>query len=161
VLFLVVLMALVGIQLTVRRYLTEPRIGLAKSRRTPALKLALIATIILVALTLGLVILTLIGPGWLPNLGDQELLWGYAVDIAVMVVNVCLFSLLGYLFGVPRLYLYGWLFGGGNLASVVLEDKYELAFNLPLAIAAGIILAIGVVLLRQFVQRYPMRMDEA
>lgn len=72
----------------------------------------------------------------------------------VMFVVVVVFSLIGYLFGVARLYLYGWLLGVGDLASTALNQARGLPFNLPMVISAGIILAIGVVLLVRFVRKY-------
>lgn len=157
--FLIVMLALVGIQLVVRRYLSEPRIGIARSKRTPALKLALAVTVVLVASTFGVLILTLIGPGWFPNPGERSLMGGYAVEIVVMAACVGLFSLLGYLFGVLRLYLYGWLIGGSNLLFVFGERQYGWTFNLPLAVSAGAMLVIGGRLLQRFLQRYPIHQD--
>lgn len=157
--FLMMLLVLAGIQLVVRRRLSEPRIGMARSKRTPALKLALGVTFVLVALTFGLLILTLIGPGWFPNPGRRSLLGGYAVEIVVLAACVGLFSLLGYLFGVPRLYLYGWLIGGSNLLFVFGERQYGWIFDLPLAVSAGAMLVIGALLLQRFLRRYPVLQD--
>lgn len=163
-LFLALLTLLVGIQVLARHFFSGPRLGYVRSRRSPALKFVLIITIALVLLTVGLVILTLVNPGWIPNMSFRSgptWLRAYSVDIAVMLTMIGLFSVMGYLFGVPRLYLYGWLIGGGNLASTVMKQEGAITFNLPLAIAAGIILIIGLVLLVRFIRRYPIQVEEA
>lgn len=163
VLFLVVLMLLVGGQIAARRLFSGPRLGYARSRRTPALKITLAVTVALFLATLGLVVLTLVNPGWIPDLrwaGGPDWLRSLSVDIVVMFVTVGIFSLMGYLFGIPRLFVYGWLIGVGNLASTVMNLAYGLTFNLPLAVSAGIILAIGVALLVRFVRRYPIPVQE-
>jgi hypothetical protein len=78
----------------------------------------------------------------------------------VLGILVLLFSGMGYFFGVARLYAYGWLIGLGNLASVIFNEGAPERFNLPLAIAAGIILAIGVSLLTRFLKQYPTEPEE-
>jgi hypothetical protein len=71
-----------------------------------------------------------------------------------------LFSALGYLFNVPRLYLYGWLLGGANLLAVIMYRGTPEGFNLPLGIAAGVILLIGAALLVRMLRRYPVQSVE-
>lgn len=163
-LFLALLALLVGGQSLARRLFSAPRLGYARSRRSPALKLLLIVTIILVLVTVGLVVLTLTHAGWLPNLSlpsGPAWLREYSVDIVVMLLLIGLFSVMGYLFGVARLYLYGWLLGTGNLASTMLSREGQNTLNAPLAVAAGIIIVIGLALLVRFVRRYPIRVEEA
>ena len=48
-----------------------------------------------------------------------------------------LFSAMGYLFGVKRLYFYGWMLGLANLASVYMSHKAGWTFMIPMALAAG------------------------
>jgi hypothetical protein len=79
----------------------------------------------------------------------------------VMGVLVGLFSALGYLFGVGRLYLYGWLLGGSNLTAAVLYDGAPEGFNLPLGLASAVILAIGGALLVRFCRNYPVQIQDA
>jgi hypothetical protein len=62
---------------------------------------------------------------------------------------------------VPRLFIYGWLLGGGYLASVLLNTGAPERLLLPLALAAGIILAIGVGLLIRFIRKYRVQSPEA
>ncbi|MEJ2011180.1 MAG: hypothetical protein P8X64_03025 [Anaerolineales bacterium] len=157
-LFVVLLGLVVFVQQMLRRRLSSPRIGRVVPRRTPKLRLVLAVLVLMVAATLVLVLVTLLQPAG--SGGTFEARGGgarsYIMEYVVLLALVVLFSLMGYLFNVARLYLYGWLLGLGNLGSVVLEHQAGWTFNLPLAIAAGIIMAIGVVLLADFLKRYPL-----
>lgn len=158
-LFLLLLACLVAGLTLVRRSVSVPRIGLVKMRRTPQQAALTAALVVLVLLTLGLVVMTLLSPGWIPNLRFANLpTWvdELKVDIAVTFVVVAVFSAMAYLFGVVRVYFYGWLIGLGNLASTALMLYAGFTFNLPLAVASGIIFAIGVWLLVRFVHKYPV-----
>ena len=113
---------------------------------------------------MGLVILTLVHPAWLggpAHAASLSNVKSYLVEILVLLGLVALFSAMGYLYGVPRLFLYGWLLGGANLASVILYRGVPEGFNLPLAIAAGVILLIGAYLLVRMLRKYPVRGAEA
>jgi hypothetical protein len=118
---------------------STPRLGYVESRRSPALKLLLVITIALVALTFGLVILTVASPDPLPNLTPSRgpfQLHSYLVEIVVLLVMVSLFGGMAFVFGVPRLFLYGWLLGAGNLASVIMNRTPPRA-SASLGLAAG------------------------
>lgn len=157
ILFLVVLAAATVCQQWVRRRVAGPRMGRVKPRRTPKLRIALIVVSLLVLATLGLVVLTLLAPGRIPSsITNESSMRSYTVDIVVAVVIAAVFSLMAYLFSVPRLYLYGVLIGVGNLASVFMEHTRGWQFNLPLGVAAAIIIAIGVQRLIGFLGRYPL-----
>jgi hypothetical protein len=159
VLYLTVLGVLVLGLTLVRRAISRPRIGTARMRRTPA-KAVLVAFLVVSLLaTFALVLLTLRSPGWLsipavPIVPSwmQDL----SVDIAMMFIVVLVFSVMGYVFRVVRLFLYGWLIGLGNLASTALTLYAGVPFNLPLAIASMIMLGTGVVLLVRFLRSYPV-----
>jgi hypothetical protein len=163
-LFVVFLAVLVGGLTLLRRNVSLPRIGVVKMRRTPE-KTALIAVLAVIVLaTLGLVLATLLAPGWLPSLdlaGVPAWLNQMKVDIALTVVVIAVFSAIAYLFGVGRVYLYGWLIGLGNLASTALMLYAGYTFLLPLAAAAGIIILVGVALLLRFLRKYRLGEAEA
>jgi hypothetical protein len=164
VLFLggVVLLA-VG-QLVLRYFISVPRIGFMRPRRSPKLRILGIFTVIMVLLTLGLVLVTLLGPGSqaAPSAtAETSTERGYAVELIVVLVMGGLFSAMGYFFGVSRLYFYGWLIGLANLASVYMTHNAGWSFNIPLAVVAGMILLIGFVLLVRFLRKYPLRTQEA
>lgn len=164
ILFLSLLPLLAVGQLVMRRFVSQPRIGYARSRRTPKMRLLLIFTIVMVIITFGLVMLTFLSPeqGSSSSVPVEVATGrGYMVELIVLLVLGCLFSAMGYLFGVTRLYFYGWMLGLANLASVYMEHNAGWAFLIPLAFAAGIILVIGLVLLVRFLRRYPVRVEEA
>lgn len=160
-LFLIVLAFLVIGRFVLRRIASEPRLGHARGRRTPKIRLLLIFTVVMFALTLGLVALTLISPSDGVGAPSKPTTDGrsYLVELIVVVVIGMIFSGLGYAAGVRRLYIYGWMLGLANLASVYMEHKAGWTFMLPLAIAAGVILVAGTVRFARFMQRYPSRTD--
>lgn len=162
VLFVVLLGVAVGLQLVVRRTVSMPRIGFAAPLRSPKLRLLLITTLVLVLATFGLVALTLLSPEAGVTEGARAVAGaarGYGVEFAVVVVMGGLFSAMGYLFGVGRLYLYGWMIGLANLASVYQSHNAGWILHVPTAIAAGIILLIGTVRLVRFLRSYPVRTE--
>jgi hypothetical protein len=164
VLFVGLLLLATGIFSVLRRRISTPRLGYVRARYTPAHKLILTVTIALVALTAGLVILTLVSPGWLGGPGPEVSLanvQSYLVEILVLLVLVGLFSAMGYLFGVPRLFLYGWLLGGANLVAVIMYRGTPEGLNLPLAVVAGVILLIGAYLLVRMLRKHPVQGAEA
>ncbi|MEJ2549681.1 MAG: hypothetical protein P8Z42_05365 [Anaerolineales bacterium] len=159
VLFVALLLLLSVGQLLVRRRVSGPRIGVAVPRRTPKMWLLLVITFVMVVITIGLVVLTLLAPE--PELAANAAAQassgrGYLVELVVVLVMGLLFSAMGYLFGVTRMYFYGWMIGLANLASVYMEHNAGWTFQIPLAVAAGIILLIGLVLLVRFLRTYPL-----
>ena len=163
-LFVGLLLLATAIFTALRRRISTPRLGYVRARVTPEKKLILAVTIALVGLTAGLVILTLVNPAWLGGPAPAVALdnvWSYQVEILVLLALIVLFSAMGHRFGIPRLYLYGWLLGGANLASVILYRGAPEGFNWPLATAAGIILLIGATLLVRMLRKYPVRDAEA
>jgi hypothetical protein len=164
VLFLSVLAALVVAQLLLRHYVSGPRIGYAQPRRSPKLRLALLFTILMVLITFGLVLATLLSPESVPSSSipvEASPGRGYLVELIVLLVMGGLFSFLGYLYGVTRLYFYGWMLGLANLASIYMEHNAGWTFLIPLALAAGIIMLIGLALLVRFLRKYPPRAEAA
>ena len=160
VLFLSVLALLVAAELLLRRYVSGPRIGYAQPRRSPKLRLVLVFTILMVLITFGLVLVTLLSPESVPS-PPVEASPGrsYLVELIVVLVMGGLFSALGYLYGVTRLYFYGWMLGLANLASVYMTHNAGWTVLIPLAMAAGVILLIGFVLLVRFLRKYPVRAE--
>lgn len=162
VLFLGALAVLVGAQLLVRRVVSVPRIGQSAPRRTPKVRLLLIIAIVMVLITFGLVVLTIRGAdpgvssGTLSEIASTR---GYGVELIVLLVMGGLFSAMGYIFGITRLYVYGWMLGLTYLASVYLEHNAGWTFLLPLAIAAGVILLVGSSLFVRFLHSYPVPVD--
>lgn len=162
VLFLSMLALVVVGQLAVRHVVSEPRIGYVRPRPTRMLRLLAIFTVVMVLITFGLVLLTFLSSGSGSTSGAPAGApsgRSYMVELIALLVMGGLFSALGYLFGVTRLYFYGWMVGLAYLASVYMEHNAGWTFLIPLAIAAGIILLIGFVLLIRFLQKYPVRVE--
>jgi hypothetical protein len=163
-LFLSLLALMVMGQLLVRHLVSEPRIGYVRLRKTSTLRLLSIITIVMVLITFGLVMLTLLSPGLestssVPT--EAPAGRSYLVELIALLVMGGLFSALGYLFGVRRLYFYGWMLGLAYIASVYMEHNAGWIFHIPDAIAAGVILITGFVLLFRFIRKYPLRAEEA
>ena len=164
VLFLGGLVLLTVGQLALRHFISAPRLGYARPRRLPKLRLLLIFTVIMVILTTSLLLVTLLSPGSEAAPSATAVTSterGYTVDLIVLLVIGGLFSAMGYFFGVSRLYIYGWVIGLANLASIYMSHNAGWSFNIPLAVVAGMILLIGFVLLGRFLRKYPIRAQEA
>ena len=163
-LFLGFLGLIVALQLLVRHLVSEPRIGYVRARRTPKLRLLVIFTALMVLATFGLVIWTLLAPRSGPASEIQSVASprrSYVVEWIVVLVMGVVFSAMGYLFGVTRIYFYGWMLGLANLASIYMEHNAGWVFLIPLAIAAGIIILIGIALLVRFLRKYPLPVQGA
>jgi hypothetical protein len=160
VLFFSVLAMLVIGHLVIRHVVSVPRIGHVEPRRSPKLRLLVILTVAMVLITFGLLMVTFLGSGAEPAPSPTVISGerSYLVEFIVVFVLGGLFSLMGYFFGVKRIYFYGWMVGIGNLASVYMEHTAGWIFFLPLAIVAGIILLIGSILLVRFLRKYPVRL---
>jgi hypothetical protein len=159
VLFLIVLAALAAGLGLARRTVSAPRLGRVRMRHTPQKAILSVLLGLTLSATLGLLFVTLRNPQWIADVVGA-MLPGWAgdlfVDVIAMAMVVAVFSVMGYLSRVGRLFLYGWLIGLGNLASTALTHYAGVAFNLPLAVASIVIVAIGVVLLARFLRKYPV-----
>ncbi len=91
-------------------------------------------------------------PDWLRDLD---------VDILFTALTIAFFGLVAHVLGIPRLHLYGWLLGLGNLLSTILDLFHGFSFHLPMLIAGATILLVGVVLVIRFVRRYPIPEEES
>ena len=151
VFFLVLLLAISGITMGVRKRLTPSRLGLVTfgpSSRS-RLKTGLLVTTLLLAASA--VLWGLAGQGWF--LPSPSWLSSYGFDIFFALVILGIFFTMAYSLGVTRYYLYGLLFGGSMLLQgIVLEGLYE---GVPMLAAGVIVTAIGIVLLARFLKQYP------
>jgi hypothetical protein len=163
-LFLFLLAFLVVGQLGARHIISGPRMGYVQPLRTPKIRLLMVMLAAFVLLTFGLVLLTFFSPEWLSSgseLATPSLMRSYLVELIVVFVIGGIFTAMGYLFGVTRLYFYGWMLGFANLASVFMSHTAGWTFQVPGATAAGIILIIGFMQLLRFLRNYPVRTEEA
>lgn len=163
-LFLFLLVCLSVGQLVTRHFISGPRMGYVQTRRTPKMRLLLVVTAVFVLLTLGLVLLTFFSPERLSSGSEPTTpspVRSYLVELIFVFVIGGIFSAMGYIFGVARLYFYGWMLGLANLASVYMSHTAGWTLQVPGAIAAGIILVIGFIQLLRFLRNYPIRTQEA
>lgn len=162
VLFLGLLALFVTGQLVVRHLVSEPRIGYVRPRRSPKRRLLFVIAVVMVLITFGLVMLTFFSSGngttsTVP--AESSSARSYLVELITLLALGALFSAMGYLFGVTRLYFYGWTIGLAYLASIYMEHNAGWTFLIPLAIAAGIILLTGFVLLVRFLRKFPLPVE--
>ena len=160
VLFLGILALLVVAVSAARRIFSVPRLGLARLKSSPLTRVTRIA---LLVATLALVLATLFmaGTAAQPALaGAPTWLGRLSVDIFFSALIIFIFTLFAHFTGVPRLHLYGWLIGLGNLASAALMVYAGHTFSLPLALAGLIVVLTGVSLFLRFVRRYPVATQE-
>lgn len=150
VLFTLLLFVGVGILIVGRRYITIPRLGMARfgaqrQRRYIFLLMAILASVLF---TVALWILSTMD--LLPSTN--------IVDIGISLIVAVIFSMVAYYMGTVRIFIYGLI-----LASIIyivgnIED--ELASLISIAFGA-VILIVGVVLMVIFIKRYPLKKENA
>jgi hypothetical protein len=154
---------LVGV-FAAKKYIVVPRVGLVKfgSKQKQKIKTLHVITFIMVLATFVFAILlvtkVIIEPDWG---AAPDWIRDFDVDILFTAIVIGFFSLIAYAFGVPRLHLYGWLYGLGNLIATILEVYEGFTFLFPLAISGGIILLIGVAFFIRFLRDYSIPTEEA
>jgi hypothetical protein len=164
VLFLSLLALTIVAQLLVRHLVSQPRIGYVRLRKTLTLRVLFIIGVVMVVITFGLVLLTLLSPGLEPTSSVPAEAPGersYLVEFITLLFMGGLLSAMGYVFGVRRLYFYGWMVGLAYLASVYMEHNAGWILLIPMAFAAGVILVTGFVLFLRFLRKYPLPAEEA
>jgi hypothetical protein len=149
---------------TLKRTVSNPRIGLVKygkSQKSKLLRMRLIIFgIFLVTSALAIALITQVyrGPNWGPN--TPEWLRLLSMDIVFGLFAVAIFSLVSGIFRIWRPFIYGLLLGGSLVATGALSVYGGPEFNYPFAIAGGIILVIGLGLLLRFVRTYQIPAEE-
>lgn len=155
---------LLGIGATLKRTVSNPRMGLVKYGKSQKSKLLTMRLIIfgifLVTSTLAIMlIMQIFRPNWSPNTPEWLQLLG--MDIVFGLFAVAIFSVLSGVFRMWRPFIYGLLLGGSIVATAALRVYVGPEFNYPFAIAGGIIMAIGLGLLLRFVRAYPIPSEVA
>ena len=150
---------------TLKRNVSNPRMGLVKygkSQKSRLLTMRLIIFgIFLVTSTLAIALILQVyrGPNWGPN--TPEWLKMLDMDIVFGLFAVAIFSLVSIVFQMWRPFVYGLLIGGSLVASGAVSVYQGAEFHYPFAIAGGIILLIGLGLLLRFVCTYQIPAEEA
>jgi hypothetical protein len=159
------LAVLLGIGATLKRTVSNPRMGLVKYGKSQKSKLLTMRLIIFgIFLVSSVLAITLIlqvfrGPSWGPN--TPEWLQLLSMDIVFGLFVVAIFSLVSAVFRMWRPFIYGLLLGGSLVASGAQSVYQGPGFHYPFAIAGGIILVIGLGLLLRFVRTYQIPAEEA
>lgn len=150
---------------TLKRNVSNPRMGLVKygkSQKSRLLTMRLIIFgIFLVTSTLAIALILQVyrGPNWGPN--TPEWLKMLDMDIVFGLFAVAIFSLVSIVFQMWRPFVYGLLLGGSLVTSGAVSVYQGAEFHYPFAIAGGIILLIGLGLLLRFVRTYQIPAEEA
>lgn len=150
---------------TLKRNVSNPRMGLVKYGKSQKSKLLTMRLIIFgiflvsSALAIALIMQVFRGPNWGANI--PEWLQLLDMDIAFGLFVVAIFSLVSGVFRMWRPFIYGLLLGSSLVASGTLTVYQGPEFQYPFAIAGGIILAIGIGLLLRFVRTYQIPAEEA
>jgi len=144
---------------TLKRAVSNPRMGLVKFGKSQKSKILTMRVIIfgifLVSSALAIVlIMQIFRPNWGPNTPEWLRLLG--MDIVFGLFAVAIFSVLSGVFRMWRPFIYGLLLGSSLVATGALRVYGGPEFNYPFAIAGGVILAIGLGLLLRFVRVYPI-----
>jgi hypothetical protein len=149
---------------TLKRTVSNPRMGLVKYGKSQKSKLLTMRLIIfgifLVTSTLAIALILQVyrGPDWGPNTPEWLQLLG--MDIVFGLFAIAIFSVLSGVFRMWRPFIYGLLLGGSLVATGALSVYGGPEFNYPFAIAGGIILAIGFGLMLRFVRTYQIPAEE-
>ena len=91
-----------------------------------------------------------------------ELLKGYGSAVAFGLLAFTMFLFGGYYNDIPRLYLYGFLFGGSLFLSECFYNHvgFQVHSSVWFGISGLIMLAIGIGLLLKFLRSYPLPSEE-
>jgi len=150
---------------TLKRTVSNPRMGLVKFGKKQKSKLLTMRLIIfgifLVTSVLAISLITQIfrGPDWGANTPEWLKLMG--MDIVFGLFEVAIFSVISWVFRMWRPFIYGLLLGSSLVASRMQTIYHGPEFKYPFAIAGGIILVIGLGLLLRFVRTYPIPSEGA
>jgi hypothetical protein len=150
---------------TLKRNVSNPRMGLVKFGKSQKSKLVTMRLIIFgiflasSALAIALIMQVFRGPTWGAN--TPEWLQSLDMDIVFGLVAVSIFSLVSGVFRMWRPFIYGLLLGSSLVASGALMVYGGPEFHYPFAIAGGIIMSIGLGLLLRFVRIYQIPAEEA
>ena len=163
ILILSLLAVLLFVGATLKRTLSNPRMGLVKYGKKQKTKLRSMQLVIFgiflasTVLAISLIMKTFQGPNWGTNV--PEWFQALAMDFVFGLIIVAIFSLVSMVFKLWRPFIYGLLYAGGLVATAALTQVHE--FQYPFAIAGGIMMAIGLGMLMRFVRTYQIPTEEA
>ena len=140
-----------------KRFITVPRIGIAKfsqKRAKSRNKIGLLIAI-LFPITVLMVVLTFLG---LYNIKVE----GYIVPVGGGIFALILLSLVAYIMDYPHFYLYGISIGLGLPLAALLKPIFgePLHYIISFGISGTLILIYGIFTLIKFIKKYPIPKEE-
>ena len=144
-----------------KKYISLPRIGIAKfaEHRKKKLRTMLIISLITFPISIILLLLTFLGPFQI-YVGD--LLGGYAVPIGAGLFAIFICSLTAYLVDFSHLFIYGLIIGLGIIFAELIETTIHSPFNQTIifGIPGILVIFLGIYTLNQFLKKYPIPDEE-
>jgi hypothetical protein len=135
-----------------KRFITVPRMGQVTFGHERLLKIAKLHALIVVSVLVTVVFLGLIIGGL--DVGE------YTGDIAIAFLIISIFYGISYYLDLPRMSLYGVFLALSNGNRMFRDLETDVPPGLPAFIMAMITLAIGIHLLRSFLNNYPLSVDD-
>jgi hypothetical protein len=150
VLFTLLIFVGIGIFILGRRYITLPRLGVARfgAQRQRRHIFLLVTILVAVLFTVAL---------WILYAMDL-LLSTNIVDIGISLVIAVIFGMIAYYMGSVRIFIYGLVLASMTFLVGNMDD--ELASLISIAFGV-VILIVGIVLMVLFIKRYPMKKENA
>ena len=146
-----------GVALFVRQRVVKPRIGDVRLRPQRVRKLRKFNYGMLIA---GIVALAIFILFFMKADNLPEGLQNMQAALIFALLALIPFSIAGFFFGLPRLYIYGVLVALSPLASDWLSSYWAANFTNTLAVAAAIVILTGFVIFIRFLQSNPLPVDE-
>ncbi|NYT15394.1 MAG: hypothetical protein GKC02_05480 [Methanomassiliicoccales archaeon] len=150
VLFTVLIFVGVGILIVGRRYVTIPRLGMARFGAKRQRRHLSLLVMVLAAVLSTVALWILYAMDLLPSTN--------IVDIGFSIIVALIFGMIAYYMGTTRIFFYGLVIASIIYLTGTIED--ELASILSIA-SGAIILIVGVVMLVVFIRRYPSSKENA
>jgi hypothetical protein len=150
VLFTLLIFVGVGILIVGRKYVTMPRLGVARFGTKRQRRHLSLMVMILAAVLFTVALWILYAMELLPSTN--------IVDIGFSLVVAVIFGMIAYYMGTVRIFIYGLILASIIFLVGTIED--ELASLISIAFGA-IILIIGVALIIIFIKRYPTNKENA
>ena len=157
---LIITVLIVMVPLTVyflgKKKITVPRIGIVKFGAERKARKKKVAVIILLAVILSSILALMAMTNSMPFF-LVELLKGYGSATAFGLLAFTMFLFGGYYNDVPRLYFYGFLFGGSLFLSECYYNRVGIVVHSSVwfGISGLIMLVTGISLLTKFIRDYP------
>jgi hypothetical protein len=128
-----------------KRIITVPRMGQVKfgAERKAKLRKLRVMAVVAFALTVALLVITILGVDWIPK---QRVLFGIGLGTMIALI----FAAVAYWKDFPRLYAVGVVIGSAFTVTELLDSP------LPLLVAGGAVLAVGLAILVAFMRKYPI-----